>query len=74
MATAQIAPAVQPRPRPVRPRPGRPGIGGPIVMYMPEGGKLSPSGDLGALRQREAEKVGGFKDGPIVKASSKLRK
>ena len=72
MLTAQPMPAV--RPRPGRPgHPGRPGIG-PIVAYMPKGGTLSPKGDLGALRQEESEKVGGFKNGSIVKASAKLRK
>ena len=69
MLTAQPMPAVRPRPG----HRGRPGIG-PVVAYMPKGGTLSPKGDLGALRQEESEKVGGFKNGGIVKASAKLRK
>ena len=39
---------------------------------MPEGGSLTPKGDIGELRQKESEKVGGFKDGAIVRASSAL--
>ena len=66
---AQPMPAVRPRPG----HRGRPGIG-PVVAYMPKGGTLSPKGDIGALRQEESEKVGGFKNGSIVKASAKLRK
>ncbi len=39
---------------------------------MPAGGSLTPKGDLGELRQKESEKVGGFKAGAIVRASSAL--
>jgi hypothetical protein len=40
--------------------------------YMPEGATLSPQGDIGAFRQEEAVRVGGFKSGSTVRASSEL--
>lgn len=43
--------------------------GGPMSK-MPAGASQSPSGDIGAKRQAESEKAGGFKAGSIVSASS----
>lgn len=37
---------------------------------MPTGASQSPSGDIGAKRQAESEKAGGFKAGSVVSASS----
>lgn len=37
---------------------------------MPAGAGQSPSGDIGAKRQEESEKAGGFKQGAVVRASS----
>lgn len=39
---------------------------------MPAGASQSPSGDIGAKRQEESEKAGGFKSGAIVRASSEF--
>lgn len=39
---------------------------------MPAGASQSPSGDIGAKRQEESEKAGGFKTGAIVRASSEF--
>lgn len=42
--------------------------------YMPKGGKQSPSGDIGAMRQAECETQKGFKGaGPIVKTASAFK-
>ena len=41
---------------------------------MPKGGGLSPAGDLGEMRQKEAGMMKGFKAaGPIVKASAAFK-
>lgn len=45
---------------------------GNVKSKMPKGAGLSPSGDIGAKRQEESVKVGGFKSGPTVTASSRL--
>ena len=39
---------------------------------MPKGGSMSPKGDIGAMRQAESDKVGGFKDGSTVKTEGKF--
>ncbi len=41
--------------------------------HMPKGAKQSPSGDIGAKRQAESTKVGGFKAGSTVKASKAFK-
>ena len=43
-----------------------------VKSKMPAGGSMSPKGDIGAMRQAESVKVGGFKDGPTVKAEGKF--
>lgn len=40
--------------------------------HMPPGASQSPSGDIGAKRQEESVRAGGFKDGPTVMASKEL--
>ena len=39
---------------------------------MPKGGTMTVKGDIGAMRQAESTKVGGFKDGPTVKTEGKF--
>jgi len=46
----------------------------PPKSHMPKGSKQSPSGDIGAQRQAEADTMKGFKKaGGIVKASSQFK-
>ena len=37
-----------------------------------KGGTMTVKGDIGAMRQAESTKVGGFKDGPTVKTEGKF--
>ena len=41
---------------------------------MPPGVSQSPAGDIGMHRQMEAKRAGGFKDCPMMSASSHFRK
>lgn len=43
-----------------------------VKSKMPHGATMSPHGDIGAYRQEEAGKAGGFKDGPTVKTEGKF--
>ena len=39
---------------------------------MPKGASQSPSGDIGAKRQEESTKMGGFKAGPTITTAGKF--
>ena len=39
---------------------------------MPKGGTMSPKGDIGAMRQAESTKAGGFKAGSVVTTEGKF--
>ena len=39
---------------------------------MPSGASQSPSGDIGAKRQEESTKMGGFKAGPTITTAGKF--